>query len=206
MPLWTPGLLTPGALGIVAASSFATWNPSDKHADITLSNGDLTATQAATDAHRGVRATASAASGIKFYQTIPQNDPGTVPLVGISNAAMALTAFLGSTANGVGWDNTGAVRLNNSTIETIDGWSNGSVLSLWFDLDTGEFWGRVDSGNWNGSATADPTTNTEGIDISGLAAGPYFPAMSLFTNGDSFTANFGATAYSPAPPSGSTNW
>lgn len=46
--------------------TYATWNPSDKSANVTLSNGNLTATITANTAFYGARATIGKSSG-KWY-------------------------------------------------------------------------------------------------------------------------------------------
>jgi hypothetical protein len=66
------------------------------------------------------------------------------------------------------------------------------------------FWARVDNGLWNNSATADPAAGTGGRSVATIAAGPYFPIFGDNGSGGAVTANFGATDFWFAPPSGFT--
>ena len=47
-----------------------------------------------------------------------------------------------------------------------------AVVELAFNFNTKEFWGRVQGGNWNGSGTANPGTDTGGASFSSLT-GPF---------------------------------
>jgi len=72
------------------------------------------------------------------------------------------------------------------------------------DLNYQAIWFRFNGGQWN--LGGNPSTNSGGINISNLS-GVLYPGCSLFTAvGESFTANFGASAYSYAPPAGFSNW
>jgi hypothetical protein len=103
--------------------------------------------------------------------------------------------------------NNGQVFIHGVLIGTGAVWTTGTVIDEAVDLVNNRVWYRAGGGNWNGSGTANPATNTGGIDISTLNPGPYFAANSLGTTvGETYTVNFGATAYSFAAPSGFGNW
>ena len=74
-----------------AAVSYSTWNPSDKHANITLSNGDMRATTT-TDGGYSVRSTA-AISGKRYFEFELRSDLG-----GEACAAGVATAIARSTS------------------------------------------------------------------------------------------------------------
>ena len=58
--------------------------------------------------------------------------------------------------------------------------------------------------DWNNSGTANPATGVGGI--SSGVAGPYYASASSSSASTSYTANFGASAFSFTMPSGFTSW
>lgn len=60
-----------------------------------------------------------------------------------------------------------------------------AVVELAFNFNTKEFWGRVQGGNWNGSGTANPGTDTGGSSFASLT-GPF--ALTVLT-GSTTTGN-----------------
>jgi hypothetical protein len=195
---------------VVAAASITptTWNPSDKHANITLSNGDLTATTGATGFF-GVRSISSKSAG-KFYFEVTQTSAGSpgATASGIANASEALDFFVGGggVANhGIGWSGDGTVYMNGVGVAAIQTWAQGDTLCFAIDFDLELIWFRTNGGNWNNAAigSQNPATGTGGIDFS-ASNGPYFAMVSLRTNGENNTTNFGGSAFAQAVPSGFT--
>jgi hypothetical protein len=190
-----------------------TWNPADKAASIDLSNGNLTFKLNA-NGYYGVRSVASASTGKKYWElgadTIVSPLFGIVE--GIVNGAFPTNGGgfnLGSTLDGIGWTGDGRILLNDAVVATIQGWQQGDVLSFALDLDSNprRIWFRTNAGSWNNNPSADPATNpASGIDIQTLAAGPYFAFGQGFSGRDTFTANFGGSAYTHSVPSGFGNW
>lgn len=168
------------------------WNAADKSANVTLSGLVATTTSATQGA---VRADTSFAAGLLYYEATFTAAVGAECGVGWANATASLAAAMGSTANSVMLRFlSGVVRLNNVSINS--GNPAGVVTStvcVALDLANSRIWFRFGNGPWNGSATADPATNTGGALISALAAGPYFPMFSANGSGSSVRANFGAT-------------
>jgi hypothetical protein len=183
-----------------------TWNPADKSANITLSNGNLTATNGGSGDNL-VRSIVSASSGKKYCEITADIKVNNGTDLGVGTGAEALTNWVGATADSVGWiGGDGNIWLNSNPITGVATWTQGDTLCIAFDIDNMRIWFRTNGGNWNNSGTANPATNTEGIDVSALNAGPFFVMVSFRTNADQFTANFGGTAYAHAPPSGFGNW
>jgi hypothetical protein len=200
-----------GAFEARSEDLVTTWNPSDKGTNVTLSNGNLTFV-AGWLAYDGVRAVASASVGKKYWElTATRITTQASSIVeGIANNSLSVNGpvFLGGDSNGIGWAGDGNVWINNAVVATIQGWSQGDVLSFAVDLGSNMIWFRTNAGNWNNDAANDPATNTGGIDISTLAGGPYF-AFGQGGNsgqGDALTANFGGSAYTQSVPSGFSNW
>jgi hypothetical protein len=75
------------------------------------------------------------------------------------------------------------------------------------DLVNSKGWFRINGGNWDGSGTDNPATNTGGINIATLF--PTNAAYALFcanNNAAGVTANFGTSAFSFTVPSGFSAW
>jgi hypothetical protein len=178
------------------ANVYTTWNPSDKAAGITLSNGNLTAA-ANTTAYDVVRAVKGLSSG-KWYWEV-HFDSGSFSAVGIATASASLSSNLGSDANGWGYNYSGTVLNNGSTLVTVSSYAIGDYVNVAFDADAGKlYFGK--NGTWQNSAV--PSSGTGAV-ATGLTSGPYYAA---FSNGSSVactdTANFGATTFNNTVPSG----
>ena len=178
-----------------------TWNPSDKSSAVTLSGGDLIATKDAVSSWGLVRATPSLPAAAKVFFSVTIGAANGACMTGVCNASSATNTYHGSTSNGVGYQADGAVYFNNTSLQTIQAFTTGDVIDAALDLTNSRIWFRKNGGNWNNSGAASPASNTGGLDISGLAAGPYFPAVSLLAS-EAETANFGASAFTYLPPSG----
>lgn len=174
------------------ARTYATWNPSDKAARITLSNGNLTTamdTQGGTFPSGMARSTISKTSGKWYWETTVQ--AGTVAAtaeVGTDNGTGTLTTGVGQAgqANGYGWYNAGGFFHNSNTpTGTQTTYTVGDICGVAVDMNslTLQFYK-------NGVAT--------GAQITGLPATMF---AGIGTAGDVFnaTTNFGATALSAVP-------
>jgi hypothetical protein len=181
-----------------------TWNPADKNANVTLSNGNLTATD--TSGTSPVRAIASHSTG-KFYYSVHLDALAGNGTTGIANSAATLGNFVGSDNNGVAYNPSGgSVLANSAALATIQTSVQGNTVDVAVDIGGQLIWFRTNGGNWNNSGTANPATGTGGISFASVAAGPYFPAWAGFAASDAVTANFGAAAYTFAAPAGFGNW
>jgi hypothetical protein len=190
-----------------------TWNPADKDMTIGLSNGNLTFALDA-DGYFGTRSVASASTGKKYWELTATTIAVPGLLFGIGEGIVnkdfptANVGFnLGSTLDGIGWYGDGRIILLNANIPSIQGWQQGDVLSFALDLDNKKIWFRTNNNVvWNNKPGDDPATNTGGIDISTLNAGPYFAFGQGYRTRDTFTANFGGSPYVLPVPSGFGNW
>lgn len=164
--------------------TYATWNPSDKSADVTLSNSDLTAACLHGSA---VRATQGVNAG-KWYWEITV-DATNSPRIGVANSSMTLSTPVGGDTNSWGYSSSGFLLHNNSSIDSGASYAAGSVISIALDMDAGTL-----------------TIYKDGVSEAAASSltGTLYPAVS--NSGSSttstFTANFGATAFAYTPPSG----
>lgn len=192
----------------VPAVPLTSWNPADKHADLTLSNGELTVTNVSVPtAFKSLRAIASSSTAKTYFEcTLDVSGGPGGDVVGIGNASASLAGFTGGNVNSCGLAGSNSVYLNNSPIAIVGSYLQGDTISIAVDLTAKLIWFRVNAGNWNNSGAADPATGVNGIDIAAIAAGPYFPMSTAYTSADAWTANFGGTAYAQSVPAGFVNW
>jgi len=191
-----------------------TFNPADKGDGITLSSGDLSVGHTIDNQNRSVRTLGSRGSG-KHYFELRLDSQGSTDAVGFGVADSAYDVdfpsmpggWLGGSVDSIGiYNGTGWAiwTFGPGNVEGVDylindtgvGWSVGDWVGFAIDLDASKIWHRNVSG-WYGNPAAGtgavfnltPSTN-------------YFPAVSLLNIADSATANFGASAFAYAVPSG----
>lgn len=178
--------------------TLTTWNPADKAAGITLSNGNNTAT--GSSGNNSVRGTTShAPSDGKFYfefNTITM--VGGSGVIGLENAAVGLTT---NSTNGMGVSPSGGFPGGSFGADPT-----GVVIGVAVDAVHLRVWFRYDAGNWNNSGTADPATNTGGIDYSGMSGGDTVFPFVFLQNGGTVTINTDSTSFAHAAPSGFDPW
>lgn len=177
---------------------YATWNPSDKNAAITLSGGNLQTT-ATTTAWKSVRATISKNSG-KWYWEI--NVPDRFCFFGLADAAAnILSNYVGAAANSGGMSSsTNAFAAGMTFAGSIP--TNGNtagVYCLACDLDARKMWVRKAGSAW---ANGDPTNPSGAASFSWASALTLFPAMSHYQPGGNSIVNFGASAFTDNVPVG----
>ena len=169
------------------ALTYATWNPSDKWPNLTLSGGNLTVTKSTAGAEL-VRSTISKwASSGKWYweETITGNNH--IPWVANSSATTGW--FVWFDANGWGFYTNGKKYTN-------------SVLSAyWTSFTTGDvIWVAFDYSGATASITFYKNNVSQWVAFSGLS-GTLFAAVWLASTSSTVT-NFGATTFIYTPPTG----
>lgn len=167
-------------------ATYATLNPSDKGANISLSNGNKTGTLTTTDGYQTVRSTISVTSGKWYWEVVFTGV--NAALFGIANASATLTNFVGSDANGWAYF-VSAQKYNNGTGTAYGAtWASGDVIGVALDMD-------------GGTLIFNKNNVSQGTAFTGLT-GTIFAAMSINKVSESFTVNFGATALTYSPPGG----
>lgn len=178
------------------------WNPSDASADLSFSNGNLTATNVvASGTAANVRSTKSVTTG-KYYFEIPSTTTSSDFRIGLADSTQSLTANLGASADAAAFIAvSGVVRQNGSPLGTGDTLTNGSA-AIAVDIDAQLFWIKVGAGTWNANG-GNPATGTGGFSFA--LTPPIFVVWGS-SAAASVTANFGATQYSGTPPAGFGNF
>jgi hypothetical protein len=182
-------------------------NPNDKSANITLSNGNLTATRGAGSAYAMVRSTDSYASGKRYFEGRPDIffTAGNVGVIGLATSLSSLSMYLGGNSgaawsagyftNGQVWQNNEGTAVETGTLISPAEWAGLAV-----DFSAGKGWVRDNSG-WIG----DPVAGT-GNSIVFTPGLRLHAATQVYSASDQTTVNFGATAFAYAVPAGFARW
>lgn len=188
---------------MLGGGGFTVWNPNDKQVTVALSQGNLRAV--VTDASYGsVRAINPRLSGKWYFEVTLLLSLGDQAVVGVMKSNATLASFVGADANGYGYASDGVLYNNGvsaggSSPGTYS--TSGDVIGVAVDLDNRKIWFRKNGAAWPGAG--DPATNTGGLAI--WATVPVYPACSA-RNSQGLTANFGASAFGAAAPSGFRAW
>lgn len=156
------------AIFVVAVT---TWNPNDKASSVALTGGNLVATFNSTVA--GVRATTSKSSGDYYFEATPTNSLSGGGAIGVGNSAATLAGQLGSDANGYGVTPNGNVWYNGHVIAVVAPYALGSVVGIAVAAFAQLMWVRTGLLPWNNILSANPSTLTGGISVSGIS--DYWP-------------------------------
>lgn len=190
--------------------AFTTWSTTDL-VNITLSGGNLIATVSVGNA--GVRGKDPKRSG-KFYieYTVPTAQ-NTSNIFGLASRRATLGSLNSPASAGpqfatgvlVFYDVFGVQLTSMPSIGSL----SGAVVCCAVDLDARLVWFRVGAaGNWNANAANNPATGVGGVSIATVGLGQgidAYPWVFMGNVGNSVTANFGASAFTGAVPSGYTS-
>jgi hypothetical protein len=199
------GYFTVPTTVLIAAT---TWSPSDKSANIALSNSNLTATTTSATLC-AVRSTSSHTSGKWYVEFTTGDQAGTDTGVGLATSSANLST-IGSVAAGgfISFGDTGTIYFNGSATGLTTGFiGSNTIVCMAIDLVNSKGWFRETNHNWNNNPAANPATNTNGIDISAL-----FPSNAAFlvycsnTSGSATTINVGGSLFTYTAPSGFSAW
>ncbi len=166
-------------------------NLSDKDANITLTNGNLTASTATT-ANAAVRSITSRTTGrYHFEATLNVNSGGATCGVGIVPVSFVMNSVARFASPGGFVTVNGFVDENGSGGVNADAWSTvGNTVAIEVDLDTDQFWVEKVGG-----------TGRKGPFVTGAMAAT-FAVVGLTTSTDQITINTGQSAFAITPTSG----
>lgn len=185
-----------------------TTDPTTATYRLTFPSGWLGAQWLSGTGNSCVRSTSFRRTG-KYYVEYVVSNPAAGIVTGLLNGALDLvgtSTFPGAAGNnGYGYFSSGGLYRNGAAVVAMPSLASGDRVSVAVDLDNMRIWFRKTTGDWNLNASADPATNTGGLDLTGLAA-PYYMGTCVTVPGEIVTMNFGASAFTYAVPSGFTAW
>lgn len=193
---------TSAATAVVTVNAI-TFDATSKNANITLSNGNLTASLlTGVDGDHLVRGTQGYNASKRYFEVFTGQGWHREGGFGLAFAAISNTAFLGSNFN----DSIGAYKdgiwLNNNLVLTFPAEvliTPDMTICIATDLDAKLFWFKLNGGNWNESPTADPATGAGGVSFAGLT-GQLYPAADLVSVNDVVTLHVDVgTTFFPVP-------
>lgn len=209
-------------INLVGGASQVTWDPLNKHADLVLSNGNLTAGYPiGNDANSfppllgwPVRATTPVTAGqLKYWELQVVLETGGYLSVGVASAAWALDGidWLGSgntTDSGLGWYTEGGIYPLGDV--PLPAFAEGDRLKFAVRYDDNSFFFKKNGGDWNDDPLADPATNTGGASLADLIGKDIYPAFfSSYVEqgspdlvGSTVTAHFASSSWQDAAPAG----
>lgn len=192
---------------VASEGGFATFD--GVNTNVTLSNGNRTATHNTSTSNSGARSTTQKSSG-KYYFEFTLTTNVNSDVVGIMTAAATYTNMVTNGTNGGYLYRSGSIWSNNASAGmNLGGRANGDIIGVAVDLDNDRIWFRVVSpsvGNWNGSGTADPATNVGGANLSNYTATTLAPAVGFAATLNTVTTmNAGNAAFTGTVPSGFTS-
>lgn len=191
------------------------WDPGNKAADIALSGGNFLASRSVNTlgAYANVLSTSTRSTGKPYFE-IARTGAGnlgsqvvggicapTMPLSGSFNAAGITPDSAGYSFTEPGLNIAGALVCAPAAI-LLDG----AVGCFAIDFVSGNMWVRPVGGDWNGSALADPATNTGGFSFAAAIPGAAFIVLSLNATDATGGQINAAGPFSGAVPAGFTAW
>jgi len=176
-----------------AAAASAYWNPSDKGANVTLSGGNATATNATGGAWATVRSVTAHSSGKYYAENLIVTNTANHQVFGLALATADLNNFLGS--DNLGWSiqndanntmrGTGA-QMGGTSLGTPPIATERNMMAVDFDTDPSFVLLWLGSkGNWPGGGV--PATATNPTFKITKPLGALYLAVSPFSNGMSST-------------------
>jgi hypothetical protein len=184
--------------GVSAGSAYATWNPLDKEAGVTLSNGELTATHT-TASVEAVRATVGKSVGKWYWETTVTITTAAL-MTGIATAGASRTEFAGQNANGHGWYSaTGNYYNSGSDSAYATSYVNGDVLGFALDMVNLAVYFRK-NGTWQ--AGSDPVAGSGGKSVSATTYYPFVSGTGGIANTKAWVLNAGQSPFANAAPTG----
>ena len=180
-------------------------NPSDKGANITLTNSNRTL-QKSGFGYESVRSIDFRTSG-KFYLEVEFTaaTTGSSAAAGFGTSAASLTQAPGANNLSIRLSKDGLYRHSSNQGGTaMTAIANGARIGFALDLDNRKIWFRSAAGVWNPSAagTQNPETNAGGFTFPATFTGDIYAMHGVQTTADFMTVSYHTSEFLTAAPSG----
>ncbi len=168
--------------------NYAVLNPLNTQSTATLAGGNLNLTTPSTS--YGMSFSTIGVSSGKYYWEVTVTSITAGAGIGINKETVALTQYMGQSADSYCYINTGEKYNNNTTTVYGATYTTNDVIGVAFDSDAG-------------TLTFYKNNTSQGTAFSSLT-GVFFPAVSDQSNGSasSLSINFGQRPFAYTPPSG----
>lgn len=168
-----------------------------KGVDVNLSNNNQTAYQQFGYQQSVLGTTLiSGTDKVMFRVSVYLANPAALPgshVIGIGYTTMNYQGnpyggYPGNDTNSTGFSSDGSLYYNGSVIsDGLPTWGNGDIVDI--AISHGQYlWIRVNGGNWNNSETANPSTPSGGLTLSGLSN--FYPVLCPGYEGTMTILNF----------------
>jgi hypothetical protein len=159
----------------------------------------------ATSTAAGVAQTARVLQGKTYMEFTATAVTGT-PSCGLLGSAAfnSTTTDLQASTFGLAYLASGAVRVNNVTLQTIAAWAATNRIGMAVDPLNRLVWFRVNGGNWNNNALNNPATGVGGIDFTAAMTngGTLVPAVYASLTGTVWDIATETAVFVDAAPAG----
>lgn len=177
MSLAATHLIGFGSQRATVSGPTVSWNPSDKGTDITLSGGNLIAANGVA-AFEAVRAL-SAVPAYKAYYEFTANSASLI--IGFGKATATLASYVGSDANGWGWQTASGSKVYNAAgYNSYTGAGDvvaNDIVMIAVDMAARKFWGGR-NGTWHNSGNPGSGTGQATFGTALASSGLYLMASS----------------------------
>ncbi len=179
--------------------AYATWSPSQKTTDMSVTGSDLVAQVITGAQYNHVRGSDGKTSGKLYWEITLGSGSASVEALGVVNESFPVTdglTYAGKTTNCLVQYRNGNIVKNDVPVGTGSGWGTaGDVLCFALDIGGNKMEWKRNNGAW---ATV----------TSQLPSGTLYPYFGTAGGGAtaSMTVNFGATAFVYTPPVGYSGW
>ena len=180
------------------------WNPGDKSANITLSNGDQDAA-AANTSWKSCKSYDSYNTGKHYFEIEIITAADNFNIIGVGTLAELNSTYVGGTANDCGYGYRGTDG-NKVTKEFGfqaygDGFTTGDIVGVALDLDNGEIY-FAKNNTWQNSSNPVTRTNPAYTSISGT----FYAMCSPYTNTNKGRIFTQIGEFNYTPPTGFSAW
>jgi hypothetical protein len=199
------------AMRLRSVSDLTALSPTFTGANITLSNGNRTATRDATGspAWRSSLTERSNSSGKRYFEVLIDQNSASTPfiIIGIAKSSISLTNFIGADADGFGYYRETGTKVNAGAVTAYGAvYAQGDRVGVAVDFDAGRIW-FAKNNTWQ--ASGDPVAGTNAAFGSGIAGLSFKAGVSVNTGtgtADRVTIATVTSQLNYAPPSGFAAW